>query len=123
MQSLYFLIPPPGRSFDVATLESRLKQLPGAVRHPAPDEVCYVIAPNREMAQRLARSLVQNPMTSLASQGVVTLSPTGIRVEQDSPPPVIAQIRTFVCWLMGTLPCRVISEEGEDWTRRYATHP
>ncbi|HEY9721331.1 MAG TPA: hypothetical protein V6D47_04915 [Oscillatoriaceae cyanobacterium] len=123
MQALYFLAPGGGRRFDLTQLEALLMKLPGAFRHPDPTELCYVIAPNAAMAKAVEDQLHRNPGTSLASQGIVTLAPTGVRIEQDAPAAVHAQLKPFVTWLMRAYACKVYSEEGEDWTARYANHP
>lgn len=123
MQSQYILTPGAGRPFDVAQIESLLKKLPGAFQHPDPKELCYVVTPNAAMAKAVEAQLRKNPKTSLTSQGIVALSPHGVRIEQDAPAAVHAQLKPFVTWLMRAYACRVYSEEGDDWTARYAAHP
>lgn len=122
MQVHYFLLPQRG-AFDLNAIEARLKAMPGAFRHPHAAELTYVIAASPAMAKFIAAKLQQDPATSLASQGVLTLGPTGISVYQDAPEPILAQLKPLVTWLMQAVPCRVLSEEGEDWTRRYAKNP
>jgi hypothetical protein len=46
-----------------------------------------------------------------------------IAIYQDAPPAVLSQMEEFVTWLLKTAPCRVLSEEGDDWTERYARNP
>ena len=122
MQVHYHLLPQRG-AFDVAAIEARLKALPGAFRHPRSEEPTWVIAASPAMAKFIASKLMLDPRTSLASQAMLTLAPTGISVYQDAPEAILAQLKPFVTWLMRATPCRVLSEEGEDWTKRYAKNP
>jgi hypothetical protein len=123
MQAHYFLAPGAGKPFDLGQLELRLKQLPGAFLHPDPVVLSYVITPNARMAKVVLAQLSESPLTSLASQGIVSLAPTGVRIEQDAPEAVLAQLKTFVGWLVPTYACHIFSEEGDDWTARYTARP
>lgn len=123
MQLQYTLVPQGDRPFDLRRLEARLKQLPGAFRHPDPSDLSFVIAATRDMARYLAAKLNGEPRTSLASQGIITLSERAVGVVQDAPQEVLDQVEGYVTWLMTEVPCRVLSDEGEDWTARYGHDP
>lgn len=117
------MLAPTGGPFDLAAVEARLAALPGAFPHPDPGDRAYVVTAGPDAARLVADALAQDPHEALWGQGLVTLSAEGIRVEQDAPAPVLAQLRDFVTWLLETTPCAVYSEEGDDWTARYAAHP
>lgn len=123
MQVQYYLVPATDKPFDTRLIEARLQQLPGAFRHPDPRDVSFVIAASKPMARYIEAKLKLDPHTSLLSQGMVTLDPRALTVYQDAPPAILAQMEDFVTWFMRTYPCRVLSEEGEDWTARYAQNP
>lgn len=123
MQVQYTLVPQGDRPFDLRRLEARLRQLPGAFRHPDPKELSFVVAATRDMARYLAAKLANEPRTALVSQGYISLSAEAVGVQQEAPPEVLVQVEDFVTWLMTEVPCRVLSDEGEDWTARYAQNP
>lgn len=122
MQVHYFLIPEGEASFTEA-LEARLNQLPAAFRHPNPGERTWVVAADPNMARWLEARLRQHPATSLETQGLVTLHPSAIEIWQDAPGEILAQLEPLVSWILRTWPSKVLSEEGEDWTARYAHAP
>lgn len=123
MQVQYTLVPEGERRFDLRRLEARIQQLPGAFRHPDPSELSFLIASTRDMARYLAAKLATDPRTPLVSQGYVSLSEGAVGIVQDAPPEVLTQLEGFVSWLLDQQPCRILSDEGEDWTARYATNP
>lgn len=118
MQIHYFLAPA-AETFDMEQLEARLGALPGAAKLPD-EEPTYLIAAGPELARELAAAA---EFADLSGQGLIVLSPTGLDVYQDASEAVLRQIREFVTWLFETTPCRVYSEEGEDWTERYVSNP
>ncbi|MEB3220712.1 MAG: hypothetical protein VKS61_01405 [Candidatus Sericytochromatia bacterium] len=122
MQVHYFLIPPPDAAFAEA-LEARLQLVPAAFRHPDPRDRTWVIAADAGMARWLASRLQQQPGVSLETQGLVTLHPAAVEIWQDAPREILATLEPVVAWFLQAFPCRVLSEEGEDWTARYAEHP
>lgn len=123
MQVHYYLSPAGPRPFDLPAIEKRLASLPGAFRLNEPGQLTYVVTASKAMARYIAAKLQMDPRTSLISQGVVTLSPTSIDVYQDAPPAVLSQMEEFITWLLRGTPCLVLSDEGEDWTERYAGNP
>lgn len=124
MQVQYYLAPAGSMPFNLQQIETRLRLLPGAFRlfQPGPD-VTYVIAASNGMAKYLEAKLKLDPRTSLISQGMVTLSPMSLAIYQDAPKEILAQMEEFITWLFKAQPCRVLSDEGEDWTARYARNP
>lgn len=123
MQVQYYLSPAGQLPFNLGVIEQRLASLPGAFRLAEPREISYVVTASKAMARYIEAKLKMDPRTSLISQGMVTLSPTSIAVYQDAPPAVLSQVEEFVTWVLRTYPCRVLSDEGEDWTARYAKNP
>ncbi|HEY9899374.1 MAG TPA: hypothetical protein V6D00_09355 [Pantanalinema sp.] len=109
--------------FDLEAVEARLSALPGAFPHPDPSDRTYVVTAGPEMKRFVASEISVDPYGALYGQGLVTLDPSGIRVHQDAPQAVLAQLRDFVTWVLATYPCSVFSETGDDWTARYARHP
>lgn len=122
MQVHYFLIPPPQTVF-LEVVEAWLHKLPGAFRHPDPRERVWVVAAGPDLARWLEAKLRLEPHTSLVSQGMVVLHPAAIEVYQDAPKEVLAGLEQVVTQVLAKWPCQVLSEEGEDWTARYAAHP
>ncbi|MEB3328496.1 MAG: hypothetical protein VKQ33_04625 [Candidatus Sericytochromatia bacterium] len=122
MQVHYFLIPEAGAPF-AAALEARLAGLPTAFRHPDPRERTWVVAADAGMARWLAARVAQQPDLSLVSQGLVILHPAAVEIWQDAPREILATLEPLVTWFLQAYPCQVLSEEGEDWTARYAAHP
>jgi hypothetical protein len=126
MQVQYYLSPAGSQKFDVRALEQRVQSLPGAFRlhsSKSPDELSYVIAASKGMARYVEAKLKMDPRTSLISQGMITLSPISISVYQDAPAAILSQVEEFVTFLLKAYACRVLSDEGDDWTERYATNP
>jgi hypothetical protein len=122
VQVHYFLVPPAGTPFAEA-LEAKLMAAPAAFRHPDPRDRTWVIAADAGMARWLEARLQQQPDLSLATQAMVTLHPAAVEVWQDAPREILAILEPLVTWFMQAHPCQVLSEEGEDWTARYADHP
>ena len=122
MQVHYYVAPVQG-TFNIPMIERRVASLPGAFRLADGRENTYVIAASTNMGRYLAAKLKIDPRMSLATQGMVTLSPTSIMVYQDAPAEILRQLEDFITWLFKTVPCRVLSDEGDDWTVRYANNP
>ena len=123
VQEHYFLVPPAGTRF-VDLTEARLRRVPGAFGHPDPAEgKTFVIAASPQMGKWLEAKLRQEPRTSLISQGLITIHPAAIEVWQNAPRETLAVIEPFVTWILRTWPCRVIGEDGDDWTARYGQDP
>ncbi|MDB5097292.1 MAG: hypothetical protein JWM80_1713 [Cyanobacteria bacterium RYN_339] len=123
MQVQYFLSPAGSLPFNLQQIETRLRLLPGAFRLNQPGDVSYVITASAGMAKYVEAKLKMDPRTSLISQGLVTISPRSIAIYQDAPKEILQQMEDFITWLLKTTPCQVLSDEGEDWTRRYAANP
>lgn len=100
-----------------------MQKLPAAFRHPDPRERLWVLAAGPDLARWLEAKLRLEPHTSLVSQGVVVLHPTAIEVYQDAPHEVLVSLEKLVTQILRQWPCQVLSEEGEDWTARYAESP
>jgi hypothetical protein len=123
VQVQYYLAPAGSQPFNLQQIETRLRLLPGAFRLNQPGDLAYVITASAGMAKYVEAKLKMDPRTSLISQGMVTLSPHSIAVYQDAPKEILDQLEQFITWLFKTTPCRVLSDEGEDWTVRYAHNP
>ena len=122
MQAHYFLIPPSGARFH-DDLERWLHRVPGAFRHPDLRERAWVLTASDDMARWLEAKLRLEPHTSLVSQGLVVLHASAIEVYQDTSAEVLRAMQGLVTRILSTWSCQVLSEEGEDWTVRYAEHP
>lgn len=107
----------------MSPLEARLQALPQAFRHPDPRDRSWVVAADAGMARWLEAKLRMEPRTPLDTQGLLTLHPAAVEVYQDAPAEILRVLEPLVSWLLATWPCRVLSEEGEDWTARYASDP
>jgi hypothetical protein len=123
MQVHYYLLPAEGKPFNVSVIQAELQRLPGSFRLPRSPDLSYVIAASAGMARFLEAQLTQRSSVSLATQGFVTLSPDCITIRQDAPREILTQMEPWVTWLMRDTPCRVLSEEGEDWTHHYGHNP
>ena len=104
-------------------LEGWLRRVPGAFRHPDPRERTWVLTASDDMARWLEAKLRLEPHTSLVSQGLVVLHAAAIEVYQDTSAEVLRALQDVVTRILSTWSCQVLSEEGEDWTARYARHP
>jgi hypothetical protein len=118
-----YILAPTTHPFDLAEVEAHLAALPGAFRHPDPSDLTYVVTAGPEAKRLVALEIDEDPHGALSGQGLVSVDPQGMRVEQDAPEEVLAQLRVFVTWLLATYPCAVYSEHGDDWSARYAAHP
>lgn len=103
--------------------EVQLMKLPSAVRHPDPREKSFIVAATPAMAGWIEAKLKQDPRTSLSTQGLVTLHPASLEIYQDAPREILDRLQPFVTWFLQTWPCQVITEDGDDWTLRYAHDP
>ncbi|MEB3284746.1 MAG: hypothetical protein VKN33_05625 [Candidatus Sericytochromatia bacterium] len=122
MQVHYFLVLPPETSYQ-PQLEGWLGEMSGAFRHPDQRERMWVITAGPDMARWLEAKIRMEPGTPLVSQGLLVLHPETIEVYQDVPREILVSMKSLLMNVLQRWACRVLSEEGDDWTSRYATHP
>lgn len=103
-------------AFDAAAVEKRLAAEPFTMRDPTDPKGPFLLCGAADVFQYVRVKLLENPESPYPTVCLVRVAPERVRLSQRAIGDSLRQGRQFAEWFVAHNPCRILDDEGNDYT-------